>query len=113
MLDVFVNGVSTFRDESSAVLERLDGGGILVHEIDLFEGKTFGLRNAEEGEDDAAEAGGSPDEEDVRLKTSRSRLLVDEVRGYDEESAFVLNTSGVCRLTGITNAKIPQPVGGD
>jgi len=38
-----MNSVRAFGDESSAVLEGLDGGGVLVHEIDLLQGKTLGL----------------------------------------------------------------------
>lgn len=38
-----MNSVRAFGDESSAVLERLDGGGVLVHEIDLLQGETLGL----------------------------------------------------------------------
>jgi hypothetical protein len=34
------------------------------------------LRNKEPGEDEAASAGGAPDEEDFGFKTSRASLLV-------------------------------------
>jgi len=39
-----MDSMRAFGDESSAVLERLDRGGVLVHEIDLFQRKTLGLR---------------------------------------------------------------------
>ena len=76
-----MDGVGALGDESSSVFEGLDGGSVLVHEIDLFQRKTFGLRersvsnldehygektnlgNAQEGEDDAAEASRAPDKE--------------------------------------------------
>ena len=38
------------------------------------------LRNAEISEDDAAEAGTSPDEKYLRLKTSIARTNIDKVR---------------------------------
>lgn len=44
MLDVTaVDGIRTLGNEASAVFEGLDGGGVLIHEIDLLEGKTLGL----------------------------------------------------------------------
>lgn len=48
-----MDSMRAFGDESSAVLERLDRGGVLVHEIDLFQRKTLGLhkRLASELED--------------------------------------------------------------
>ena len=38
-----MNGVGAFGDESSAVFKGLDGGRVLVHEIDLFQGKALCL----------------------------------------------------------------------
>ena len=45
-----MNSIRAFGDESSAVFERLDGGGVLVHEIDLFQGKTLGLHTKGQGQ---------------------------------------------------------------
>ena len=40
---VAVDSISSFSDETSAVCERADGAGVLIHEIDLLEGQAFGL----------------------------------------------------------------------
>lgn len=43
LLGVAVDSISAFSDETSAVCERADGAGVLIHEIDLLEGQAFGL----------------------------------------------------------------------
>jgi len=87
-----MDGIGALGDESSAVFEGLNGGCVLVHEIDLFQGKTLGLRNAQESKDDTAEASRAPDEEHLRLKACGSRFFVDEIRGS------------------ITDTEVPEPI---
>ena len=82
-------------DQLPAILPGVHRGRLLIHEIDLLEGKTLGLGNAEVGEDKAAETCATPDEEHLRLEASRSGLLVDKVGG------------------GITDTKVPQPIAGN
>ena len=53
------------------------------------------LWNAEVGEQETSGAGGSPDEEHLDLETGGAGLFVDQVWG------------------GVTDAKVPEPVGGD
>ena len=53
------------------------------------------LGHAEVGEDEAARAGRSPNEEDLDFETSVSGADIDEVRG------------------GVANTEVPEPVAGD
>lgn len=95
---LFVRGEVAVGHEASAVCKRIDGGGILVHQINLLERQALGLweckhqyrvrywlrstaylRNAEVGEDDAAEACATPDEEDLAFETSSADTFVDKV----------------------------------
>ena len=76
---ILVSGVDVVRDELIPVGDRLDRGGILVEDIDLFERETLGLGHAEVGEEETSEAGRSPDEE--HLGTKVAILRVDDVRG--------------------------------
>jgi len=79
-------------DELIPVGDRLDGGGVLVEDIDLFEGETLGLWDAEVGEDEASDTSGSPDEEHFRSEVTK--LGVDNVGGC------------------VSDTEIPEPVGG-
>lgn len=98
---VFRSWVDFASQELSAVLERVDRCGVLVHEIDLFQGKSLGLLEharlkldtmravssiyaylgyAEVCEDEAHCACAAPNEEDLYFKTGRTWLFVDEIR---------------------------------
>lgn len=75
-----VRGVDVLGHEAladGASLARRSKG---VHHVDLLEGETLGLGDEEVGEEEASQASGTPDEEDLHLETSRAGLLVDEVR---------------------------------
>ena len=113
--------MSTNRELDTIVFElttegnRVHRGGVHVQEVYLFEGQSLGLKqgvsfaitwngrkgsetnlgDAEVGEQEASCAGGSPNEEDLHLKTGRAGLLVDQV------------------WSGVTDTKVPEPVGGD
>lgn len=90
------NGAKSFLfgDESAAVSDGVDRGGVLVQNVDGLEGESLGLGNAEVGEDEAADASGSPDEEHLDTEVSVASTGVDEVG------------------SGITNTEVPEPVGG-
>jgi len=56
-----------------------DGSGVEVEDVDLFEGKTLGLRNEEEGEDETPQASATPDEEHLGTEVGIAFTRVDEV----------------------------------
>jgi len=53
---------------------------VAVEDVDLFERETLGFGNAEVGEEETEDTTSSPDPEYVRLETSRTGYVVDEVR---------------------------------
>lgn len=67
---------------------------VLIEEVDLLEGESLGLGDAEEGEDDAAGTRRTPDEEDFRLEVGVSWAGVDKVGGS------------------VADGEVPEPVGG-
>jgi hypothetical protein len=85
----------TLSDKLVPVRHRARGQHVRVHDIDLLERETFGFGDTEVGEDQAAEAGRAPEEEDLDAQVGVSGTGVDEIRG------------------GVGNAKVPEPVGGD
>lgn len=68
-----------FGDESATVSDGVDRGGVLVENVDGLERQSLGLGNAEVGEDEAADASGSPDEEHLDTEVSVASTRVDEV----------------------------------
>lgn len=89
---ILISRTNVVSDELIPVRDRLDGGGVLVEDIDLFEGETLCLWNAEVGEDEATDASGSPNEE--HFWSEVSVFWVDNVR------------------CSVTDTEIPEPVGG-
>lgn len=81
LLVLHANGAKSFLlgDESAAVSNGVDRGGVLVENVDSLERQSLGLGNAEVGEDEAANASGSPDEEHLDTEVSVARAGVDEV----------------------------------
>jgi hypothetical protein len=95
------NVSTTVSNKSAAVDVRLPWVDVLVHVVDLLEGKSLGLRkrksairikvsktvrkgetylgHAEVGEDEAACTSGSPDEKHLDFQAGGARLVVDEV----------------------------------
>jgi len=73
--------LDTIAFELSTVRDRTHRSGVLVQEVDLFEGQPLGLRYAEVGEQEASSTSGSPNEEHLDLEASRTGLLVDQVGG--------------------------------
>lgn len=71
-----------------------EGSSLLKHAVNLLQGKTLGLRNKEEGVDEAKEAEGAPDEEDLGAEVGVTGLSSDHVWGDDGNDA------------------VPEPVGG-
>ena len=66
-------------DKPAAVSGRIGGGGVLVEDVDGFERETLGLGDAKVGEDEAADTGGTPEEEDLDSEVGVSGTIVDEV----------------------------------
>lgn len=89
---ILVGGAYVVSDELISVRDRLDGSGVLVEDIDLLEGETLGLGDAEVGEDETADASRTPDEE--HFWTEVSVFGVNDIRGS------------------IADTKVPEPVGG-
>jgi len=90
---IFISRTDVMSDELIPISDTLDRGSILVENINLFESEALGLGNAEVGEDETSEASGSPEEEHL----------------WSEVSVF-----GVDNVwSGITDTKVPQPIGGD
>jgi len=76
---VLIGGVDVVRDELIPVGNRLHRCGVLVENINLLKRETLGLGHAEVGEEEAANAGRSPDEEHLRAEVAI--LWIDDVRG--------------------------------
>jgi hypothetical protein len=78
------NGVGpeldAFGNKLPAVLDRVNGNHIPVQQVDLFQGESLRLRDAEICEDDAAETGRAPDVEYLGAKVCISGPRVDHVR---------------------------------
>lgn len=62
-------------------LSRAARGGLLEHAIDLLEGQSLGLGDEEDGVDEAAQAEGAPDEEDLGAEVTL--VHADHVGGDD------------------------------
>ncbi len=88
---ILISSANIMSDELIPVSDRLDGGGVLVEDIDLFEGETLCLWDAEVCEYEASDTSGSPDEE--HFWTEVTVFRIDNVWG------------------GISDTEIPEPVG--
>jgi len=86
--------LDTVACELTTIGDGVHWGSVLVQEIDLFQGQSLGLGDAEVSEQQTPSTGRSPDEEHLDLETSGTGLFVDQV--------------GV----GVTDTKVPEPVGG-
>ena len=91
---VFRSWVDFASQELSAVLERVDRCGVLVHEIDLFQGKSLGLIYHEINKSNAQEAASKPDEKDFRLQIGITRAIIHQIRGR------------------VSDGPVDQPIGG-
>lgn len=76
-----------------APLRGCSGGRLLHHLVNLFQGKTLGLRHQEVGVDEGACAETSPNEKDTGLEVSS--VGSDHVRGNDGDwmkvSDYIIN----------------------
>jgi hypothetical protein len=88
---ILVGGTDVVSDELISIRDGLDGGGILVEDIDLLQRETLSLGDAEVGEDETANTSRTPDEE--HLGTKVSELGVDDVGSR------------------VTDNEVPEPVG--
>ena len=101
--------MNVLNHQAAAVSDRAHGSRVLVEDIDLLQRETFGLKKGvrlecdsqskdkktnlwytEEGENNTAEAGGSPNEEDLGLEVGIARALINQVR------------------RGVTDTEVPQ-----
>lgn len=76
-------------------------GRLAIEEINLLERQSLSLGDEEVGEDEAADAGSTPDKEDLDTKIGS----FDTVRA---EGSFIDEVG-----CGVANAEIPKPVRGD
>jgi len=81
-----LGGGDVLCDERLAVGGGSDGGAVLVKEVDLFKGEAFSLRDTEVREDETAETGGTPDEEDLDAEICVALSWLDEVGGGEGKS---------------------------
>ena len=123
---VSVNEGLVSREHLLPVLVGSDDGGLSVEEIDLLEGETLGLGDEEVGEDDAEEAGGSPEEEDLDSEVgslrggekkeggrSASELGSLFVKRKTHLSSVDSSRGGVDEVRGsVTDSEVPEPVAG-
>jgi hypothetical protein len=72
--------LEALRNKLLAVLNRANGSHVPVQQVDLFQGESLRLRDAEICEDDAAETGRAPDVEYLGAKVCISGPRVDHVR---------------------------------
>lgn len=85
--------------------------GLLEHLIDLLEGKTLGLGNKEEGEEEGDAAQAAPHEEDVGAETGRVVTIGHEVWGDDTDDA-VPEPVGIISVSSRQKTVKDVPVGG-
>jgi len=78
---VILGGGDVFGDKLPAVRIGLDGSGVLVEDIDLFQGQALGLGDEEVGEEQASETGATPDEEHLGAEVGITGAGVDEEGG--------------------------------
>ena len=105
-----IGSMDIVRDELIPVGNRLNRSGVLVEDINLLKRETLGLGHAEVGEDEAAQAGRSPDEEHFGAKVAI--LRIDDVRG-GVAVRRVSDTSVNGRVQNhVPNTKVPEPVRG-
>ena len=81
-----VRDVNVVGDQLAAVPCAGDRGRVLVEQIDLLEGKTLRLGNAEVCEHETARARRAPDKEDLDAEVGVTRVAVDEVRRCERDS---------------------------
>jgi len=79
-------------DETTTVRDRVPRGRVLIQDVDGLEGETLRLGDAEVREDEAADAGGSPDEKDLDAEVCVTLSGVDQVG------------------SGIADTEVPEPV---
>jgi len=83
----------------SPVLVAASDSGLSVKEIDLLEGETLSLGNAEVGEEEASDTSRSPNEEDLDTKVGGPDSVDTSCGGVDQVGSSVSDT------------KVPEPVG--
>lgn len=81
--------------------ETIRTGRLAVQQVDLLEGQTLGLGDEEVGEDEAADAGTAPDEEDFDAQVGCFDTIGAGCGGVDEVGG------------GVADTEVPEPVRGD
>ena len=76
---------------------------LLHHAVDLFEREALGLRDEEVRVDEAGEAEGAPDEEDLGAQVATVR--VDHVGGYDCDDLWRTRKFSVCACAIVGNRR--------
>lgn len=65
---------------------------LLQHSVDLFEGETLGFGNQDDGVDEAEEAEGAPEEEDLRAEVDAAACCGGDVWGDDCDDLVTISS---------------------